>query len=81
MLLPSHPALRRLLLQQAASRASRLLRGFAGRGPRRLCLSLLASLLAMVWIGQTIATVLFREAADPTKLPDWIRLGMLGYLL
>ena len=52
-------------------------RGF--RSPRRLALSLLALMLACVWIGQTVASVLLRPPADPLRLRQWLTLGLLSY--
>lgn len=46
-----------------------------------MLLSLLAILLAVVWLGQVVAGLLFREPADPQKLAVWIPLGLLAYTL
>ncbi len=77
-LLP-HPATLQLLRYQAAAQLLRTWHRF--RGPRRLLLSLLAILLAVVWLGQVVAGLLFREPADPQKLAVWIPLGLLAYTL
>ena len=60
-LLP-HRATIQLLRFQSTARLRRTLRRF--RGPRRLILSIVALLLAIVWLGQVVASVLFREPAD-----------------
>lgn len=74
-----HPATLRLLRYQAAARFSKMLRGFRGR--RRLILSILGAVLAVAWIGQAVAGLLFREPADPQKLQVWIPLALLAYTL
>ncbi len=72
-----HPATRNLLRQQASARIKRTLRGFRSR--RRIFLSLLAAILAVMWIGQAIAGIVFREAADPANLMRWIALGLTAF--
>ena len=74
-----HPATLQLLRYQATARVSRTLRSFRGR--RRLLLSILSVLLAVLWLGQVVAGILFREPADPQKLAVWIPLGLLAYSL
>lgn len=71
------PALSQLLRHQILSRLSRTFRSFRGR--RRFVLSLLAVLLGIVWLGQVIAGLLFREPADPRKLAVWIPTALLAY--
>ena len=77
-LLP-HPATIRLLQFQATAKLSRTLSRF--RGTRRLGLSILAILLAMIWLGQVGAALFLREPADPAKLSVWIPMGLLAYTL
>lgn len=74
-----HSATLRLLRYQALAKLSRTLSRF--RGPRRLILSVLAMLLAAVWIMQVAASVLYREAADAEKLAVWIPVGLMAYAL
>ena len=47
--------------------------------PRRIVLSVVAVLLGAIWVGQAIAGVLFRPAADPLKMMVWIPLGLMSY--
>ena len=51
----------------------------AFRGKRRRMLSILAALLAVIWVGQAVAGLLFREPADAEKLRVWIPLSLLAY--
>ncbi len=74
-----HPATLQLLRFQASARLSRTLHRF--RGSRRLALSVLAALLAIVWFGQVAASVFIREPADPRKLAIWIPAGFLAYTI
>ncbi len=72
-----HPALSRLLRQQTNARFAKVVAMF--KSPRRQILSLLAVVLGLVWLGQAILSVVFREAADPGRLATWIPLSFLGY--
>jgi hypothetical protein len=74
-----HPATRQLLRQQSLARLHHMLYSF--RTPRRALLSLIAVVLAMVWISQAVAGVFFRESADPLRLHRWLTLGMTGFAL
>ncbi len=74
-----HPAVLQLLRFQASARLSRTLQRFRGR--RRLVLSILAALLAIVWLGQVSAGLLLRAPADPEKLAIWIPMGLLAYAI
>ncbi len=75
-LLP-HPAIARLIRYQSLARLRRTLSRF--RGTRRLVLSVLALLLAAVWLGQVVMSAMLRQPADPQKLAVWIPLGLLAY--
>ena len=72
-----HPALQRLLRFQTRAKFSRLFASF--RNPRKKVLSIVAVLLGLMWLSQTILSVLFREAADPEKIGFWLPLGLLIY--
>ena len=74
-----HPATRALHRQQSRARIRQLWKSF--RSPRRALLSTFALLLGLVWIGQAVAGLFFREAADPEKLTRWITLGLTGFAL
>ena len=49
--------------------------------PRRIILSIVAIVLGAIWIGQAVAGVLFRPAADPAKMMVWIPLGLMSYAI
>ncbi len=72
-----HPALLQLLKFQARGKILRIANAFRSR--RRLALSILAIVLACVWLGQTIVSVMFREPADPTSLKTWLSVSLLLY--
>lgn len=76
---PLHPALTRLLELRYAGRLGALLRNFTH--PRRLAVSILGTLLALVWLGNAVAGVLFREQYDPEAFRDWLTLSFTGYAL
>jgi hypothetical protein len=44
-------------------------------------LSILALVLAIVWLGQVVVSILLRQPADPQKLHAWIPLGLLAYTI
>jgi hypothetical protein len=66
-----------LLRFQAMARLRMCLRRV--RTPRRLVLTVLALVLAAVWIGQAVAGILFRASADPDRLRVWVPIGLLSY--
>ena len=72
-----HPALQRLLRFQTRAKFSRLFASF--RNPRKKVLSIVAVLLGLMWLSQTILSVLFREADDPEKIKFWLPLGLFIY--
>lgn len=74
-----HPALAQLLRYQASARLKRICRGFST--PRRLGLSCLGLLLALVWLSNAALAIFLREPADPTTLCSAIPLGLLVYSL
>ena len=76
---PCHPALARLLRDQARASLRRLSRRLSSR--RRLLLSCLAVVLSLIWLGNAALSVLFRESASPDRLRQWIPLGLLAYAL
>ncbi len=51
------------------------------RSPRRMVASILALVLAVVWIGQAATGILLRESADPERLALWIPLSLTGYAI
>ena len=72
-----HPALAQLLRFQTAAKFNRLASSF--RNPRKKVLSILAVLLGLMWLSQTILSVLFRQAADPATIATWVPLGLFVY--
>ncbi|MGH9175597.1 MAG: hypothetical protein ACRD1H_14625, partial [Vicinamibacterales bacterium] len=72
-----NPALVRLLGCQVLARLRRIRRAFSSG--RRLALTLLAMLLAVVWLGNAVVSVLLREPYEPGPFRRWISLGLLLY--
>lgn len=72
-----NPAVVNLLKAHAAARLRRVTRGFTS--PRRILLSLFVVVLALVWIGQTLASMLLREAFDPEAFRRWVSLPLMAY--
>lgn len=72
-----HPALIRLLRFQAVAKVRKFRRNFASR--RRLVLSLLALVLAVVWLGNAVASVLLREPYAPEAFRRGISLALMLY--
>src|SRR5688572_2927644 len=72
-----HPALWQLLRLQARGKIRRLLANFSS--PRRQLLSLLALLLAVVWLGNAVASMLLRESYDPIAFERWMSRSLLLY--
>ena len=72
-----HPALQQLLRFQTSAKFNRLFASF--KNPRKKVLSIVAVLLGLMWVSQTILSVLFREAADPEKIAFWLPLGLFLY--
>jgi hypothetical protein len=72
-----HPATVQLLWLQSRGRRRRMWRRF--RQPRRLVLSVMACLLAVVWLGNAALTVWLREAASPVTLRALLSLGLVLY--
>lgn len=65
--------------QQSKARLLSIYRSF--RSPRRALLSILASVLGVIWIGQAVAGVFLRESADPVRLFKWLTIGLTGFAL
>ena len=66
-----------LLKAHSASRWRRCRRSFSS--PRRLLLSLFVVLLALVWIGQTLASMLLREPFAVDAFRRWVALPLMLY--
>ena len=72
-----HPALGRLLVYQGTGKLRRMGRGFAT--PRRAVLSLLATVLALVWLSNAILSIIFREPYPEETFHSWLPLVPLLY--
>ncbi|MEW4488877.1 hypothetical protein AB1L42_12395 [Thalassoglobus sp. JC818] len=65
-----NPSLWELVQFRTTGRIRSLLSSFTH--PRRLVISILGSVLAFVWLGNAIASVLFRESYDPKSFQIWM---------
>ena len=74
---PAFAALRMLAVWQTQAQLARLGQSF--RSPRRQWIALLAVVLAIVWLGQAIISMLFRQAADPALLAIWVPFSLTAY--
>jgi hypothetical protein len=72
-----HPAMGQLLWFQSRGRGRRMWGRFCQ--PRRLVLSALAIVLAVVWLGNAAMTVWLRESASPKTLRALLSLGLVLY--
>lgn len=72
-----NPGLRQLIRFQTTAKCRRMLRGFSS--PRRLCWSVVATVLAMLWLSNAAMSILFRRSADIERFQSWIPLGLLVY--
>ncbi len=72
-----HPAIAQLLRLQSAGRVRRMWGRFCQ--PRRLVLSVIACVLAVVWLSNAALTVWLREAASPQTLRALLSLGLVFY--
>jgi hypothetical protein len=72
-----NPAMVQLLQLQSRGRRRRIAAKF--RQPRRIILSTIAFLLAVVWLGNAALTIWLRESAAPETLRALLSLGLLLY--
>jgi hypothetical protein len=72
-----HPATVQLLRLQSRGRLRRMWGRFCQ--PRRLVLSAVACVLAVVWLGNAAMTIWLRETASPTTLRALLSLGLVLY--
>lgn len=73
----SHPAMFDLLRLQSLGRTRRIVCRFCQ--PRRLLLSTLACMLAVVWLGNAAMTVWLRDAGSEATIRAMLSLGLLLY--
>lgn len=74
-----HPATVELLWLQSRGRRRRMWNKFCQ--PRRLVLSAIACVLAVVWLGNAAMTIWLREAAAPETLRALLSFGLVLYTL
>lgn len=72
-----HPATIQLLRLQSRGRRRRMWARF--RQPRRLVLSAIACVLAVLWLGNAALTIWLRETASPQTLRALLSLGLVFY--
>ena len=72
-----HSAAIQLLRLQSRGRRRRMWRRF--RQPRRLVLSAVACILAVVWLGNAVMTVWLRQSGSPETLRALLSLGLMLY--
>ena len=72
-----NPAILRLLRFHLAARIRRIRTAFST--PRRMMLTMGAVLLGIVWLGQTIASVIFRNPYHPESFQRWTSLLLMMY--
>ncbi len=73
------PALSQILRLQTRGRLRRLGQSFAT--PRRVALTLSAALLACVWLGNVVLSILLREPYVTESIAQWVRVGLMVYAL
>jgi hypothetical protein len=72
-----YPAMIQLLLLQSRGRRRRMWGRFCQ--PRRLILSAIACVMAVVWLGNAAMTIWLRESASPHTLRAMLSLGLMLY--
>ncbi|MDB4732841.1 hypothetical protein OAF42_00210 [Planctomicrobium sp.] len=72
-----HPALWQLTKMRTAGKFRGMLASFTQ--PRKLAVSILGSVLALIWLSNVIASILFREKYDPESLRTWMTLSLSVY--
>lgn len=65
-----HPALSQLLRDRAVAKVRRMYRSL--RNPRKIVLSVIGLLLAFLWMGNAILSLMYREAYGLETLRSWI---------
>ena len=72
-----NPGLWQLVRFQTTAKCRRMLRGFSN--PRRLCWSVVAAVLAFLWLSNAAMSILFRQSAGVERFQSWIPIGLLVY--
>jgi hypothetical protein len=72
-----HPALAQLLRAQTSAKWRRLRRTCSTR--RRLFLSVLAALLAVIWCGNVVMSILLRQPTAPERFERMVPMGLAVY--
>ena len=79
LLLGLAPATRSLFRFQSRAGWTRFICRFRSR--RRIVLTAIGMILAIVWMGQAVAGILLRDSADREKLQLWLPLSLATYVL
>ncbi|MFQ5730771.1 MAG: hypothetical protein ACE5KM_02330 [Planctomycetaceae bacterium] len=74
-----NPALTQLLRFRGTAKLRRWARNF--QSPRKLLLSVTALLLAAVWLGNALVSILLRTPYPLATVRDWVLLSIMGYSL
>ena len=74
-----HPALWELTRLRASGKIRSMLDSFCK--PRKLAVSILGAVLALIWLGNAIASVLFREQYAPESFRAWMTMMLTVYAL
>ena len=74
-----NPALSQLLHARARGKLHRWMRSI--QSPRRLLVSVTALILAVVWLGNALASILYRTPYPLPVVRDWVLLATMGYSL
>lgn len=74
-----HPALFQLLRSQSVGRVRRLWRTVSS--PRNLVPTLAAVVLAVLWMGNVLASLMFRDPHPPREFRTWVGLALSFYAL
>ena len=74
-----NPALSQLLQIQAQAKLRRVCSGF--RNPRKFVLSFVSLLLAIVWFGNALASILYRDPYPVETIRTWVSVSLMVYAL
>ena len=72
-------AIQNLSRSMAQAKLSKAIERF--RSPRRMVLTIAAVVLGLVWLGQAIFGMMFRQTASLERLMDWIPLSLSLYMV
>ena len=72
-----HPAFWHLTRLRGSGKIRMMLDSFCQ--PRKLAVSILGTVLAVIWLGNAVASVLFREKYDPESFRAWLTMMLTVY--